>query len=514
MSQKKKETASHRERLMSDEERTQVMSDEEGRLTEVFYDEHQHDVLDATGHHDLTPLLPHDANHEPVHGATPATLMRDGLSSCPPPPGSPPSHHSAQFVFVLSPSAWLPSVLLAAVPAPSGLLQEACPRPCPRPSLPLTRITGATPHRRDPKFYATVLAIEAAINEDIHPKRIVQGSSGSYFCRNRDKKIVGVFKPKDEEPYGPLNPKWGKYFQKNLCCCMYGRACLVANQGYLSEAGASIVDSSLGLNIVPKTKVVRFVSTSFHYSKVTRTKTNAVKNASQRFPQIGKRLRQGLPPKTGSLQMFVNGYKDATIVLKQLNLEALQPATRAHLQHLFEKLVILDYLTRNTDRGNDNWLIKYVPPAEGEEESIDIAAIDNGLSFPFKHPDEWRSYPYEWQWGPLAKIKFSDHTCAEFLPKIENDDFIEELGQWRCAACRRQPGGSVDQSTLPATCNHAARHPCPPSLLSLALGAHLSPCLLHSVWRQLINCTCSSAKTTASGNPPSTTRWPSCAGRC
>lgn len=27
------------------------------------------------------------------------------------------------------------------------------------------------------------------------------------------------------------------------------------NQGYLSEAGASLVDEKLGLNVVPKTKV-------------------------------------------------------------------------------------------------------------------------------------------------------------------------------------------------------------------------------------------------------------------
>lgn len=41
-----------------------------------------------------------------------------------------------------------------------------------------------------------------------------------------------------------------------ICCpCCFGRSCLVPNQGYLSEAGASIVDDRLGLNIVPKTKV-------------------------------------------------------------------------------------------------------------------------------------------------------------------------------------------------------------------------------------------------------------------
>ena len=55
----------------------------------------------------------------------------------------------------------------------------------------------------------------------------------------------------------------------------------------------------------------------------------------------------------------------------------------------------------------------------------------SAIAATMQHPDEWRSYPYEWQWGPLAKIKFSDHTCAELLPKLEDDDFIEELGVWR-----------------------------------------------------------------------------------
>lgn len=34
---------------------------------------------------------------------------------------------------------------------------------------------------------------------------------------------------------------------------------------------------------------------------------------------------------------------------------------------------------------------KLISASEGEAGSIKIAAIDNGLSFPFKHPDEWRA---------------------------------------------------------------------------------------------------------------------------
>jgi phosphatidylinositol 4-kinase type 2 len=64
-----------------------------------------------------------------------------------------------------------------------------------------------------------------------------------------------VFKPKDEEPYGHLNPKWIKWLHKLFLPCCFGRSCIVPNQGYLSEAGASLVDDKLQLGVVPKTKV-------------------------------------------------------------------------------------------------------------------------------------------------------------------------------------------------------------------------------------------------------------------
>jgi phosphatidylinositol 4-kinase type 2 len=93
-------------------------------------------------------------------------------------------------------------------------------------------------------------------------------------------------------------------------------------------------------------------------------------------------------------------------------------------------MVVLDYITRNTDRGNDNWLIKLdrADSQAGTPESIAIAAIDNGLAFPFKHPDNWRMYPYHWSYLPLAKQPFSDATAEHLVPLLEDDNFVEELG--------------------------------------------------------------------------------------
>ena len=117
--------------------------------------------------------------------------------------------------------------------------------------------------------------------------------------------------------------------QKMCCPCCFGRECLVLNQGvscantrvvndtpmvsyphqYLSEAGASIVDQNLNLNVVPKTKVVHLASASFYYGNINRYRAQIAHDLAERFPEIGKHMRQGLPPKVGSLQMFVRGYK-------------------------------------------------------------------------------------------------------------------------------------------------------------------------------------------------------------
>lgn len=151
----------------------------------------------------------------------------------------------------------------------------------------------------------------------------------------------------------------------------------------------------------------------------------------------------------------------------------------------FFRLVILDYLMLNTDRGLDNFMIKccdidhekapvdnphvntqrvdtpqmseirkpgpatsgvVVPPtatpsmsALGTKTSgtstpsrrqshIHIAAIDNSLSFPHEHPRGWRSYTYGWLYLPVSIIgrPFSEGTRNHFLPLLTSKTWWEE----------------------------------------------------------------------------------------
>ncbi|VDM25979.1 unnamed protein product [Toxocara canis] len=256
---------------------------------------------------------------------------------------------------------------------------------------------------------------------------------------------------------------------------------LCSMQGYLSEAGASLVDRKLQLNVVPKTAVVALAAPTFNYGRIDRAKARTKERIRSRYPDLARRFhRIGLPRKVGSFQLFVNGYQDASYWLRQWETyheQSPPPATMKEFQLEFEKMVVLDYIIRNTDRGNDNWLIKYeveavpVPPdpvpsdtrlVSGDEctsggirldednpeepwndvsmPSIKLAAIDNGLAFPFKHPDEWRAYPYHWAWLPMAKTPFSDETVGLVLPCVDSTEFVEELCEELREIFREDPG--------------------------------------------------------------------------
>ncbi|KAF2860496.1 hypothetical protein K470DRAFT_217088 [Piedraia hortae CBS 480.64] len=330
------------------------------------------------------------------------------------------------------------------------------------------------------EFDDIVESVRTAIDMDIQPNLISQGSSGSYFARNRSGKVVGVFKPKDEEPYASKNPKWTKWLHRNLLPFAFGRAMLIPNLSYVSEAAAYVLDCQLHTNIVPYTDVVSLGSKAFYYDYFER-------NAC-------RRKRKPLPEKPGSFQVFLKGYKGATDFFRQhpwpdrqgnslpsrpkyrrkgwtdscrpstaveedsedemspeAQRQAVQEFWTEELQLSFreelEKLVILDYVMRNTDRGTDNWMIRidkeqdqaalvmdtqkndHVRPrtetmttqkAKSTKIIPRLGAIDNSLSWPWKHPDAWRSYPFGWLFLPVSLIgqPFSEKTRKHFLPLL------------------------------------------------------------------------------------------------
>lgn len=114
---------------------------------------------------------------------------------------------------------------------------------------------------------------------------------------------------------------------------------------YLSEAGASLVDQKLGLGIVPKTRCVKLVSETFNYPRIDRQKAKLKKTIKERIP-AARFNRMTLPPKVGSFQLYVDGYKDADFYIRRFEQDPLPQKVAEMFQHEFEKLVVLDYIIR------------------------------------------------------------------------------------------------------------------------------------------------------------------------
>lgn len=65
--------------------------------------------------------------------------------------------------------------------------------------------------------------------------------------------------------------------------------------------------------------------------------------------------------------MFVKGYSDAIRWMQEAETDPLSPDISKEFQLEFERMVILDYIIRNTDRGHENWLVKYEKGAKGQK---------------------------------------------------------------------------------------------------------------------------------------------------
>lgn len=116
------------------------------------------------------------------------------------------------------------------------------------------------------------------------------------------------------------------------------------------------MDQKLELNIVPRTKVVYLASETFNYSAIDRVKSRGKRLALEKVPKVGQRFnRIGLPPKVGSFQLFVESYKDADYWLRRFEAEPLPENTNRQLLLQFERLVVLDYIIRNT--GEQLWVV-------------------------------------------------------------------------------------------------------------------------------------------------------------
>lgn len=107
-------------------------------------------------------------------------------------------------------------------------------------------------------------ALELGVNA---PKLTMEGFGGTYFMYDPRKRPLACFKPADEEPYAPNNPRgpelvadWGMV-GKELFSMRPG---VRPGEGYLREVASHLLDHG-GFAGVPATTVVEARHPAFHY---------------------------------------------------------------------------------------------------------------------------------------------------------------------------------------------------------------------------------------------------------
>uniref|UniRef100_A0A914PDB3 Phosphatidylinositol 4-kinase type 2 n=1 Tax=Panagrolaimus davidi TaxID=227884 RepID=A0A914PDB3_9BILA len=157
------------------------------------------------------------------------------------------------------------------------------------------------------------------------------------------------------------------------------------------------------LFVVPKTRVVKLASPSFNYGRNWCHKTP---------PEI--------KDKEGSLQTLVCGFEAAEVATKdyEKKFNAYCMKNEKEFLLLFQKMCVLDYVIRNTDRNMKNLFVKYF-----SYEPFQIVLTDNGLAFPVKHP---KKKPYAWEKLSWAYKPLNQELRQQLLT-LFTPTFVHEL---------------------------------------------------------------------------------------
>ncbi|DAZ95320.1 TPA: hypothetical protein N0F65_002427, partial [Lagenidium giganteum] len=229
------------------------------------------------------------------------------------------------------------------------------------------------------------------------PTLAMDGTGGTYFLRDPSHRNVGCFKPQDEEPFGPNNPRGlvGELGQSGL------RRGILSGEACERELAAYLLDKDHFAG-VPATALVEARHPAFKYGE------------SNTFLHF----------KTGSLQEFVR-HDDVVSDL----------APNQFSNHQVHKIVLLDMRLLNTDRNDANILVRKKRSPTGQVE-YDLIPIDHGYCLPQYLEIAWCDWCW-YNWPQLKQpLSKEDRAYVLSLNMVEDVDALSRKIPLR-RACRR-----------------------------------------------------------------------------
>ncbi|CAH0477556.1 unnamed protein product [Peronospora belbahrii] len=230
------------------------------------------------------------------------------------------------------------------------------------------------------------------------PVLAMDGTGGTYFFKDPSYRNVCCFKPQDEEPFGPNNPRGlvGQLGQSGL------RRGILSGEACERELAAYMLDKDHFAG-VPATSLVESRHPVFNYTGSA----------------------GALHFKVGSLQEFVR-HDDVVSDL----------APNQFSTHQVHKIVLLDMRLLNTDRNDANILVrKRQSPTTGHTE-YELIPIDHGYCLPQLLEIGWCDWCW-YNWPQLQQpLSAQDRAYVLSLSAEEDADCLAKRIPLR-RACRR-----------------------------------------------------------------------------
>ena len=250
---------------------------------------------------------------------------------------------------------------------------------------------------------ATIENIRQGFNAKLFPKLTEDGTSGAYRMRDANKNNIAIFKPIDEEPFAPNNPRGhnGEFGSQTFRPgVLSGESCIREVAAYLIDRGhfsdvpsttfVEVVHSSL--KYVPFTGVE--VTSDFYFDTLSTliTPVEETPTAKQPAGKLSKsKLGTSLDNKDSIAMKIAQetqiGMKFGSLQEFCVNEGAIENygSDRFHTDDV-HKIAILDLRIFNMDRNEQNILVKIktkVDKKDGVKRRImTLVPIDHGLCIP------------------------------------------------------------------------------------------------------------------------------------
>lgn len=276
------------------------------------------------------------------------------------------------------------------------------PKKKPNPCCPTVKVVMGG-MKCPPELQSLIEKTQHGLSKGIEPTLASSGLGGTYFLRDDKRRIVGVFKPEDEEAYCPNNPR-----------------------GYAAPMGSRGVRNGLLSGEANVREVAAYLLDHEKFANVPATVRVEVSH-----PTFGKK------PKIGSFQEFKPHDDEAGDV--SASLFSVQAA---------HKIAIMDMRLLNRDRNDENLLVKK------EASGVELIPIDHGCALPDSLEVDW----YDWAWlsWPQTKKPLSNAEKA-YIARLDAEQDVELLSgelniRWQCLLLLRvatmflQKGAAADLS--------------------------------------------------------------------